>query len=83
MFRVVLYYWIVILKSKGDDQMKKNKTKYVNDFHKENYERFTIFVPKERIEVRFFLNNLRNHRNLMEWVCNKAKEEIESSIKKY
>lgn len=63
--------------------MKKNRTKYVNDYHKNNYERFTIFVPKERIEVRFFLNDLRKHKNLMEWVCNKAKDEIENSLKKY
>ena len=60
---------------------KKKTYDYINKHHKNSYERFNVFVPRKEKAVRLFLNTKRKNKQLKDWVCEKAKEDIEKELK--
>lgn len=70
----------MIENSKSNEDKKKNYD-YINKHHKSKYERFTVFVPKKEKAVRLFLNTKRRNKQLKDWLCEKAFEDIEKELK--
>lgn len=67
--------------SSKSSEDKKKVYAYINKHHKNSYERFNVFVPKKEKAVRLFLNTKRKNKQLKDWVCEKAKEDIEKELK--
>lgn len=67
--------------SSKSSEDKKKTYEYINRHHKNNYERFNIFVPRKEKAVRLFLNTKRKNKQLKDWVCEKAREDIEKELK--
>lgn len=70
-----------MIENSKSSEDKKKVYAYINRHHKNSYERFTVFVPKKEKAVRLFLNTKRRNKQLKDWVCEKAMDDIEKELK--